>query len=129
MANPRLHVAAGKITRAQFNTGYTAVANSPGRTYRVVDCSLRAIGGNSNCTAAVIKTGHGTPVTIWSCNHGNLTENTLFRPSIASGGTHAIGAGFNANLPTGGGIVIKPSGTESSASHIEYVIQYVLVTP
>jgi hypothetical protein len=129
MARLRRHIARGTLTRAQFNAGTIVIPDDPSRMYRVTDCYLIARGANSNCTAAVIKTGHATPVTIWTCNHANLTQNALMRPSIASGGTHAIGAGFNADLTTGGGVKIMPSGTESSATSFDYCIKYVVATP
>ena len=89
------------------------IPSTPATMIRVVDCSLRAIGGNANATSIIIRTGHTTPVVIWTANLAALTQDTLLRASLASGGNHAIGAGFNADLKTGGGVKIIASAAES----------------
>lgn len=126
MAYPRLHTLAGKVSASDINTGVNLLPANSGRVYRIVDMTLRAIGGNANATTVTLKTTASSPVTIITYALAALTQNTLVR---AGASNTTLGAGWNASLGYGGAIQLKTSATESSATHYEYEIRYVSAAP
>jgi hypothetical protein len=112
------------LTAAQVNAASRAGTNivSPvaGKTITVVDCMMRAIGGNAGgATAVVLEDTTGTDVV--SNTVGILTQNAIVRAGI----TNSTATNLGTSLGKGAGLRIGCTvGDLTTASHIDYVVLY-----
>ena len=94
---PKVRCIQDQLTAAQVNAasgaGTVIVAAGSGRTLEVVDCWMRALGGNAGGATAVILTDTAaSPTTLVSYAVGALTENTVARAGAASVTSTNLGA-------------------------------------
>ena len=123
---PRARVAAGKATIASVNAaaGLMVIPPEPGRTVRVVDAHLRAIGGTVGTATSIDLQASTTGTVIVLGTPANMTVAAGILRVGATG--MDAGAGFNADLPHGEGVKLITVGTDATTvTHIEYSVTYI----
>lgn len=116
--------AAGKATVSQVNAGLVIIPPEPGRTVRVVDAHLRAIGGTVTAATSVDLQASTTGTVILTGTPGNMTVAAGIVRAGATG--MAVDAGWNTDLPVSEGVKLTKVGSDiTTATHIEYVVTYV----
>jgi hypothetical protein len=101
----------------------------PGRSYRLVDLSLIAIGGNAATATGVLvrATQSASAVTLMDAKVGGLTQNTLLRIGTATNGLPlAGGLSFVANDANTAITIIKDGSDLATATHIDVLLSYVV---
>ena len=118
---PKVPCAFGNATTAQVNAGKTIVKARPGKTIKVVDGWLRALGGNA-ATATSVQITDGT-TTAFKIAVGGLTENAVARVGLA---THSTNTGVGTALTKGAGLQITATGTLATATSVDYCVFYIM---
>jgi hypothetical protein len=117
-----------RVTTAQVNAGHTLLAAVADRSYRLVDCSMIAIGGAAATATAVRLNGtqSASGVQLVSNAVAGLTENTLLRAGAANSTILAAGASFIA-CDANTAITVDKSGSSlATATNIDVLLSYVL---
>lgn len=128
-AYPKVRVAEGQLSAAQVNAntgaGTIVVPINPGRTYTVVDCWMRAIGGSvGGATAVVLEDTAGTDIV--SNAVAGLTQDAVLR----AGATHSTATGLGTPAAKGKGLRIGRTVSDvTTATHLDYVILYTVDAP
>jgi hypothetical protein len=94
-----------------------------GKNIRILDCWLRALGGNvGGATAIIVTDTASSPVTVVSATAGALTQNALKR----AGASNVTVTNLGATLGTGKGLRLgRTVGNLTTATDgIEYCIKY-----
>lgn len=124
--HPKVRVAAGQLTAAQVNAnsraGTTIVAAAAGKTIKVVDCWMRAIGGNSGgATAVVLEDTGGTDVV--SNTVGILTQNAIVRAGISNSTATNLGTALGKSKGLRIGCTV---GDLTTATALDYCVHYIM---
>lgn len=117
-----------RFTAAQVNAGATVVAAVAGQKFRIVDCTLIAVGGAADTATSVdiIGTRSAAEVRPIVAAVAALTENAVVKPDTANVTVLAAGASFTP-LDVNTAITIgKQSGGGSlgGATAIDVVLTY-----
>lgn len=116
-----------RCTAAEINAGVTLLAAVPGLAYRLIDCTLIAIGGAAaGATAVVILGTRSGAVTLISAAVAALTQSTVVKPNTASVTVLADGASFtplDVNTAVTAG---KTGGSLTGATNIDVIVSYAL---
>jgi hypothetical protein len=118
-----------RVTTANVNAGSTLLPAIPGRSYRLVDLSLIAIGGNAaTATGVQVRaTQSASGVTLMDAKVAGLTQNTLLRIGTATNGLPlAGGLSFVANDANTAITIIKDGSDLATATHIDVLLSYVV---
>jgi hypothetical protein len=118
-----------RVTTANVNAGATLLPAIPGRSYRLVDLSLIAIGGNAATATGVLvrATQSASVVTLMDAKVAGLTQNTLLRIGTATNGLPlAGGLSFVANDANTAITIIKDGSDLATATHIDVLLSYVV---
>jgi hypothetical protein len=118
-----------RVTTAQVNAGHTLLAAVAGRSYRLVDLSLIAIGGAATGATGVLVRGtqSASVVNLMDAKVAGLTQNTLLRIGTATNGLIlAAGASFVANDANTAITIIKDGSDLATATNIDVLLSYVL---
>jgi hypothetical protein len=116
-----------RFTAAQVNAGATVLAAVVGAKYRLIDCTLIAIGGNA-ATATSVDIGgtQSTGVLLIAAAVAALTRSTVVKPNTANVTVLADGASFVAN-DANTAITIGVTGSNlATATHIDVILTYAL---
>lgn len=84
-------------TTAQINAGVTVLSARVGRGYRLISCSIIAIGGaaGANTTIDVKGTQAATAVSLVAYARASLTENAVLNDGASGAAVLAAGASYN----------------------------------
>jgi hypothetical protein len=118
-----------RVTTANVNAGSTLLPAIPGRSYRLVDLSLIAIGGNAATATGVLvrATQSASTVTLMDAKVAGLTQNTLLRIGTATNGLPlAGGLSFVANDANTAITIIKDGSDLATSTHIDVLLSYVV---
>lgn len=114
-----------RFTTAQVNAGATILAAKPGYTYRLIDCTLIAIGGAAATATSVdiAATQSAGAALLIVAAVAALTQSTVVKPDTANVTVLADGASFVAN-DANTAITIAAVGTLATATHIDVILTY-----
>lgn len=118
-----------RFTAAQIDAGQTILPAVPGYKYRIVDMAMIAIGGAVTGATDVrfLGTQAAASVALLISAIAALTQNTLLRAGAANATVLAGGASF-AECDNNTAITIgKTGGSVATATHVDFLISYVLV--
>lgn len=118
-----------RVTTAGVNAGTTLLPAIPGRSYRLVDLALIAIGGAATTATGVLvrATQSASAVTLMDAKVAGLTQNTLLRIGTATNGLPlAGGLSFVANDANTAITIIKDGSDMTVATHIDVLLSYVV---
>jgi hypothetical protein len=118
-----------RVTTAQVNAGHTLLPAVAGRSYRLVDLALIAIGGNAATATGVLVRGtqSAAVVKLMDAKVAGLTQSTLLRIGTATNGVIlADGASFVANDANTAITIIKDGSDLATATNIDVLLSYVL---
>lgn len=130
------HVDAGMVkairqrnTVAEVNAGATLLPAISGYKYRIVDMAMIAIGGAAATATSVDIRGvqSSSTVNLMASAVAGLTQNTLLRAGATNGAILAAGASFVENDANTAITVAKTGSNVATATHIDFIVQYVLV--
>lgn len=119
---PKVRCAMGNATTAQVNATKTIVKAKAGKTIKVVDGWLRALGGNAATATSVDIEDTTATTAAFKIAVGGLTENAVARVGLA---THSTNTGIGTALPKGAGIQISATGTLATATSVDYCVFYI----
>lgn len=121
---PKVRCAYGQATTAQVNAGKVIVKAQAGKTIKVVDGWLRAIGGAAGTATSVdIEDTTTSPNLAFKIAVGGLAENAVARVGLA---THSTNTGVGTALGKGKGLQITATGTLATATAMDYAVFYVM---
>ncbi len=113
-----------RVTAAEVNAGKTLVAPPAGRSLRMIDCLLIAIGGNAGGATTVDVVSGATKLVAAAV--AGLTRSAVVRAGDASGAVLADGASFAA-LAAGAIIGIAKTGNDlTGATHVDVLLTYAI---
>jgi len=118
-----------RVTTAQVNAGHTLLAAVAGRSYRLVDCSMIAIGGAAATATAVRLNGtqSASVVQLVSNTVGALTQNTRVLAGVTSNSSILAGGASFIACDANTAITIDKSGSNlATATDIDVLMSYVL---
>lgn len=116
-----------RFTIAEVIAGDTILAAFAGRKYRMIDCTVIAIGGAAAAVTTVDVLGDlGGSRKLVAFAQAQLTQSTVLRPGITGAAVLADGASFVAN-DAGDPILIGQTGSDiTTATHIDVIFTYAL---
>jgi len=120
-----------RFTVAQVNAGATVLAARAGIRYQLVDLALIAIGGNAATATGVRVRGtqSASVVVLMDAKVAGLTQSTLLRIGTATNGLIlADGASFVANDVNTAITIIKDGSDVATATHIDLLMSYKLIS-
>jgi hypothetical protein len=116
-----------RFTAAEINAGATLLAAKPGYKYRLVDAVITAVGGTTaGLTAAVVNgTQSAAGVALVTAPLASIARSVPFSPSAAA---HVLadGASFAACDANTAVTVGKTGGDLTGATHVDFVVSYVI---
>jgi hypothetical protein len=115
-----------RVATADINTGLTLLPAIPGRRYRLVDCSMIAIGGGAATATSVDLRGtqSASVVNLVANAVAGLTQNTLLRAGATNSAILAAGASF-VPCDVNTAITIGRTGSNlATATHVDVIVQY-----
>jgi len=113
-----------RVTAAEVNAGKTLVAPPAGRSLRMIDCILIAVGGNA-AGATTVDIVSGTSKLVAAAIAG-LTRSSVVRAGDTSAAVLTDGASF-ATLASGATIGIAKTGNDlTGATHIDVLLTYAI---
>jgi hypothetical protein len=116
-----------RVTAAEVNAGHTLLAALPGLKYRLVDCTLIAIGGNAaTATSVDILATQSSSVKLIAAAVAALTRSTVVKPNTASVTVLADGASHVANDANTAVTIGKTGSNLATATHIDVVLSYTI---
>ena len=118
-----------RVTTAQINAGHTLLAALPGLRYRLVDCSMIAIGGNAATATAVRLNGtqSASVVQLVSNAVAALTQNTRVLAGITANSTILAGGASFIACDANTAITIDKSGSNlATATDIDVLLSYTI---
>lgn len=121
--HPKVRIAQGQLTTAQVNSGTVVVTAQAGKTIKVVDFWLRAIGGSAaTATSVDITDTNSSPVTACSWAVGAITQNTVARAGAASVTATNLGTSLTKGKGLQIGRTVNPLTTCTDG--VDYVVLY-----
>jgi hypothetical protein len=121
---PKVRNVRTRFTTAQVNAGARILPPVAGQRYRMVDCTLIAIGGNASGATSVDVGGSG--LTLVAAAVAGLTRSAVARAGAANIAVLADGASF-APLDAGEGINIgKTGGNLATATAVDVILSYTI---
>jgi hypothetical protein len=117
-----------RLTAAEINAGLDLLTVAPNLRYRLVDCSLVAVGGAASGATDVRLTGTqaGATVALLTAVVAGLTQSTLLRAGAANATILANGASFQPCDPGTPIRVSKTGGTLAGATHVDLLATFIL---
>jgi hypothetical protein len=117
-----------RVTVAQINAGLTLLAAVPGYTYRLVDCTLIAIGGDAGTATDVriLGTRAAGSVALIVAAIAALTRSAVVKPNTANVTVLADGASFTALDANTAVTIGKTGGTLDTLTNVDVILNYVL---
>jgi hypothetical protein len=118
-----------RVTTAQVNAGHSLLPAVAGRSYRLLDCVMIAIGGNASGATAVRLNGTqaASVVQLVSNTAAALTQNTRVQAGVTTDSSIlADGASFVANDANTPITIDKDGSALATATHIDVLLTYVL---
>jgi hypothetical protein len=124
---PAMHVRR-RFTIAEINAGATLLPAIVGRQYRMVDCSMIAIGGAAATATSVDlrATQSASVVNLVANAVAGLTQNTLLRAGATNAAILAAGASFVANDANTAITVAKTGSSLATATHVDVLLTYAI---
>jgi len=117
------HVAAGRLTAAEVEAGYTIATGRTAKKLVVTDVTLRAIGGAAATADSVDlqDTTSGTKVIVALV--AALTQDTVVKPNTAN----VTATNLNVALGSGEGLKLIAAGGAAldGCTHVDYIVKYV----
>jgi hypothetical protein len=115
-------------TIAAINAGATLLPAIPGYKYRMLDIKAIAVGGNVAAVTSVdVKGVQATSAVILALfAQASLTRSTVLRPGIAGTTVLADGASFASNDANTAITVIKAGSDITTATHVDFLLDYVI---
>lgn len=132
VSHPIVRTVRARATAAQVNAagGYTLLSAIAGYTYRIVDMTMIAIGGNAATATSVdvVTTQSGLAARPFVVAVAALTEDTAVKPNSANVTVLAAGAAYLANDANTGVSLAKQSGGSNlaTATHIDVILSYTI---
>lgn len=117
-----------RFTIAQVNAGATLLNAVPGFKYRMTDMAMIAVGGAAAAatTVDILGTRSAASVKLMASAVAGLTQSTLLRAGATNGTILADGASFT-ELDANTAITVGKTGSAiTTATHIDFLISYVL---
>jgi hypothetical protein len=121
---PKVRCAYGQATTAEVNATKVIVKARPGKTIKVVDGWLRAIGGNAGgADTVVIEDTGGTDA--FTMAVAGLTQNAVARVGLA---THSTNTNVGTALTKHAGLRIAKAGAGALATctAVDYCVFYIM---
>lgn len=115
-----------RATIAQINEGLTLLAAVPGYTYRLIDCTLIAIGGNvaTATDVRILGTRTAGAVALIVAAIAALTRSDVVKPANVT--VLADGASFTA-LDANTAVTVGKTGADiTTATDVDVILNYVL---
>ncbi len=113
-----------RVTVAEVNAGHTLLSVPTSKKFRLVDCTLIAIGGNA-ATATTVDVKCGSSILI-AAAAGTLTRSAVVKPNSSNVTVLADGASFTAKTAGDDVTIIKAGDDLETATHIDVILSYVL---
>jgi len=116
-----------RFTIAEVNAGATLLAAAAGLKYRMVDCSVIAIGGAAGAvtTVDVLATQSTSSVKLVAYAQASLTQNTMLRAGASGAAILAGGVSFVANDVNTAITIGKTGSSVTTATDIDVMFSYV----
>lgn len=126
--NPITRTLRMRVTTAQINAGLTLLAAIAGLKYRLIDCTLIAVGGAAATATAVVilATQAAGSATLISAAVAALTQSTVVKPNTGSVTVLADGASFIQNDVNTAITVGKTGGSLATATAIDVILTYAI---
>ena len=115
-----------RVTTAQVNAGLTLLPAVPGKSYRLHDAAVIAIGGAAGVVTSVdiLATQATSSVKLLSVAAAALTRSTVVRAGAANAAVLADGASFVANDANTAISILKAGTDMTTATHIDVLLTY-----
>jgi len=126
--NPITRTLRTRATVAQVNAGLTLLPAIAGLKYRLIDCTLIAIGGNAGTSTAVVilATQSAGAATLISALIAALTQSAVVKPNTANVSVLADGASFIQNDANTAITIGKTGGTLVTCTHVDVILTYAI---
>jgi predicted RecA/RadA family phage recombinase len=117
-----------RVTLAQLNAGLTLLSAVSGYKYRLIDCTLIAIGGAATAATAVRITGvqAASTVALISAAVAALTQSTVVKPNTSNVTVLANGASFEQNDASTAIAIDKTGSAMTTLTHVDVILTYEL---
>lgn len=118
-----------RLTIAEVNAGLTPIVPViAGHKLRLVDAYMISVGGAAAAatTVDIVATLSGSARKLMAAAVANLTQSAILRIGGTGGTALADGASFTANDTSTAIIASKTGGDITTATHIDFVVRYVL---
>lgn len=117
-----------RYTVAEINAGATLLSAVAGGKYRMVDCTLIAVGGAAATADAVTVNGtqSASGAALITAAVAALTQSAVVKPDTSNVTVLADGASFVANDANTAITVGKTGGTLATATHIDVIFTYTI---
>jgi hypothetical protein len=115
-----------RVTTADINAGLTLLPAIPGRRYRLVDCSMIAIGGAAATATSVDLRGtqSASVVNLVASAVAGLTQNTRLIAGTTNAAILAGGVSF-APCDVNTAITVARTGSAlATATHVDFIVSY-----
>lgn len=126
--NPITRTFRRRCTTAEINAGVTLLAAIAGLKYRLIDCTLIAVGGAAATATAVtiLGTQSAGSATLISAAVAALTQSTVVKPNTANVTVLADGASFIQNDANTAITAGKTGASLATATAIDVIITYAI---
>ncbi len=117
------HVAAGRLTAAEVESGYVVATGRTSKKIVVTDVTLRAIGGAAATADSIDIQDSVTGTKVCVALAAALTENAVVKPDTAN----VTATNINVALGTGEGlrIIAAGAGVLDGLTHLDYCVRYI----
>lgn len=117
-----------RFTTAQVNAGATVLSAIAGYKYRLIDCTLIAIGGNAATATSVdiLATQSSSSAKLLAAAVAALTQSAAVKPNTANVTLLADGASFIANDANTAITVGKTGSSLATATAIDVILTYAI---